>query len=371
VDSLAVQVRSGVVRIEGRAGSLAAREEATELAGRVEGVVLVRNDLHVATELQDRLGPTWARLKGYGTRLLGFLPVLAVALLAFGVAAALSIGLGRWELPFRHLGLSQLGAGALRIGLRALVLTAGIVVALDILGLVEFVGTVVGALGVLGVVAGIAFRDVVANYLPGIMLGLDPPFGPGDRVLIGEHSGRVVRVTSRETILVQDDGQHLRIPNARLLEESIVNFERHRERRLHLRVDVALSADLRRVREVGRETLLSLTGVLPEPRPIMRVVTIEAERVRVAFHAWVDQRATSFLDLESRARQAVKEALLAAGVPFPMREITVHQPGGELAGPLDDGEPSGPEEALLDAHYRAEQAEPARDLLREGRSRAR
>jgi small-conductance mechanosensitive channel len=368
MEELDVKVRSGVVRIDGQAESIALRDQATKVAERVDGVVLVRNDLHVAAELRDRLGPTWARLNRYLTQSLGYLPVLAVALLVFGVTVVLSSALGRW-VPFRHLGLSHLGASALRVSLRALLLTAGIVLALDILGLKSFVGTVVGALGLFGVVGGIAFRDVVSNYLPGIMLGLNPPFGPGDHVLIGAHSGRVVRVTSRETILVQDDGQHLRIPNVRLLQEPIVNHERHRERRLQLLVELALSADLRRVREVGRETLLSLTGVLREPRPTMRVVTIEAELVRVVFHAWADQRATSFLDLESRGRQAVKEALHAAGVPFPMQEITVHRPAGVTLEPLDDGESGGSEEALLNAHYRAEEAEPARDLLREGRSR--
>jgi hypothetical protein len=272
LEAVEVEVRSGVVRIGGRAQSLALREEATELAQRVEGVVLVRNEVHVASRLRDRLRPTWVKLKEHLSRTLGYLPVLAVALLAFGAFWALSRALSRWERPFRQLGLSRLGVSALRIPLRALLLTAGVIVALDILGLVAFAGTVVGALGIIG--------------------------------------------------------------NVRLLQEPIVNFERHRERRMRLLLDVAMSADLRRVREVGRETLLALKGVLPEPRPSMRVMSIEADQVRIAFFAWIDQRKTSFPERESSARQAVKEALLAA-------------------------------------HFREEQAEPgARDLLREGRSRA-
>jgi small-conductance mechanosensitive channel len=371
VEALEVEVRSGVVRIGGRAQSVALREQATGLAERVDGVVLVRNDLQIPSRLRDRLRPTWVKLKGHLSRALGYLPVLAVALLAFGAFAAVSSQLGRWERPFRGLGLSRLGVTVLRVPLRAMLFTAGVIVALDILGLLPFFGTVVGALGLIGVVVGIAFRDVVSNYLPGIMLGMNPPFDPGDRVQIGTYEGRVVRVTSRETILVQLDGQHLRIPNVRLLKEPIVNFERHRERRMKLLLDVALSADLRRVREVGRETLLSVSGIMREPRPSMRVVSIEADQVRVVFFAWANQRATSFLDLESRARQAVKEALLAADVPFPMHEITVHRPVEATVESLGDGESDGPEDALLEAHYREEQAEPgARDLLREGRSRA-
>jgi small-conductance mechanosensitive channel len=294
-----------------------------------------------------------------------------MALAAFLVFAVLASVVGRWERPFRRLGLSVLGANVLRVALRAALIVAGVVVLLDILGLAAFVGTVVGALGIVGVVAGIALRDVISNYLPGIMLGLNPPFRPGDRVQIGEHAGRVVRVTSRETILVGYDGQHLRIPNVTLLQVPIVNFERHRERRLRIPLDLAFSADLRQVRDVGRETLLSVPGLLREPRPFMRVLAIDSDQVRVAFYAWADQRAASFPDLESGARQAVKEALLAASVPLPMQEVTVHRAdAGTTLGAVDDENgPDGPEEALLEDHVREEQAEPEeRDLLREGRS---
>jgi small-conductance mechanosensitive channel len=363
-----VEVRSGIVRLAGSADSLAARDQASDLAGRVEGVVLVRNELHVASDVRGRLGPTWAKVKRHVARALGFIPVLAVALAVFIAFASLAWAAGRWEKPFGRLGLSELGVKVLRIALRAILLVTGIVVTLDLLGLVGLVGTVVGTLGLFGVILGIALRDVIANYLPGIMLGLNPPFSPGDYVQIGDHSGVVVRVTSRETILVEDDGQHLRIPNVRLIQESIVNFERHRERRLHFTFHLALSGDLLRVRRIARETLVSFPGILREPRPFMRVLTIEADKVQVAFYAWADQKAGVFPDLESRARQAVKEALLAADVPLPVPEIAVRRAAS--AESVEGDGPGGRDEAVLAAHVRAERAAPGeRDLLREGRSR--
>jgi small-conductance mechanosensitive channel len=366
-----VEVRSGVVRLGGRADSLAVRDEAADLARRVEGVVAVRNELQVSSDVEGRLRPTWSKVKGYLARTLGFLPVLAVALAAFVAFAVAAIWIGRLERPFLRIGLSQLGWHIARVAARAVLLVTGLVVALEILGLVAFVGTIVGALGLLGVVAGIAFRDVVANYLPGIILGMNPPFGPGDDVQVGEHTGRVVSVLARETILVTYDGQHLRIPNVRLLHETIVNFTRHRERRLHFTLALALSADLRRVRQIGIEALRSAPGLLREPRPFMRVLTIEADLVEVAFFAWADQQAANFPELESRARQAVKEALLTGGVPFPIRELEVHVPAAHHARTLGREEPDRAEEPILDAHVREEQARPERhDLLREGRTPA-
>jgi small-conductance mechanosensitive channel len=291
-----------------------------------------------------------------------------VALAALIAFASLAYAAGRWEKPFTRLGLNELGVKILRIVLQATLLVTGIVVAVDLLGVLAFVGTVVGALGVFGVILGIVLRDVIANYLPGLMLGVNPPFSPGDYVQIGDHEGVVVRVTSRETILVDDDGQHLRIPNVRLIQDSILNFERHRERRLQFTFHLALSADLRRVRRIARETMLAVPGILRDPRPFMRLLTIESEQVRVAFYAWADQKAVAFPDLESRARQAVQEALLAADVPFPVRTIAVHRL--EAAGSLEAEEPDARDEAILERHVREERAAPGeRDLLQEGSSR--
>jgi small-conductance mechanosensitive channel len=369
-EDLRVDVRSGVVRLGGRTDSLAVREQAADLAERVEGVVLVQSGIRVDPDVRTRLAPTLAKVRGHLVALVGFLPTLAVALLAFAAFAAMASALGRWEEPFRRLNLSRLGAHVLRDVLRLALVVTGLVVALDIVDVIAIVGAVLGAIGLLGVIAGIAFKDVVSNYLPGLILGLNPPFGPGDRVRIGEHEGKVVRVTSRETVLVTTDGEHLRLPNVRLLQEPILNLERHRERRLRFTLDLALSVDLRRVRDVGRDALLGLTGVLGEPRPFMRVREIEADRVRVQFFAWADQEAANFRNLESRSRRAVVEALLAASVPFPVDEVRVlgEPPAAAAAVPTEGEDLEGHDEALLDAQVEAEQAAPERDLLREGRA---
>jgi hypothetical protein len=185
-----VEVQSGIVRLAGHTDSLALRDQASDLAGRVDGVVLVRNQLEVAADVRGRLGPVWSKVRGHFRRALGYLPVVAVALGALLAFALLARSASRWEKPFRKLGLSELGVTVLRVALGGVLLVTGIVLALDVLGVLAFVGTVFGALGLFGVVLGIALRDVIANYLPGIMLGLNPPFAPGDRVRIGEHLGR-------------------------------------------------------------------------------------------------------------------------------------------------------------------------------------
>lgn len=375
IDELHVAVDHGVVRLGGRADELAARDQAIETAERVEGVVAVRSDIEVGSTVRTRVTRAWNRLTGYGVMLADSLPTLAVALIAFLAFAAASRALGSWGGPTR-LTTSPLAARLARDVFRAVLVVSGLVVALDILGVVAIVGAVVGTLGLIGIVAGIAFKDVVANYLPGFMLGVGAPFAPGDRVKIGEHEGKIVRVTARETVLVTIDGEHLRLPNTQVLQSPIVNVERYRERRLRVTLDVALEADLRRVRDVGRDALLAVAGILAEPPPILRVMAIAPDRVSIQLLAWADQEAESFRDTESGARRAVKEALLDAGVPFPVDEIVVTsaeaRPALAARPPgIGVGEIDGQDEALVEDRVRAELADPSeRDLLREGRGAA-
>jgi small-conductance mechanosensitive channel len=179
------------------------------------------------------------------------------------------------------------------------------------------VGAVVGTLGLLGLVAGIAFKDWVANYLPAMMLGFHPPFKAGDLV-------------QGATVLMTPDGEELRLPNASLFQETLINYSQHRERRLRVPVPLSPHADMRRAQEVGQRALLELHGIERDPPPFMRTRALGRDMVEVEFFAWVDQDAVNFRTAESRARRAVLEALDAGGVPLPPDTLLVrwdHRPG--------------------------------------------
>src|SRR3546814_6600583 len=64
-----------------------------------------------------------------------------------------------------------------------------------------------------------------------LMLSLRQPFRANDHVVIEGHEGRVVRLTSRATILMTLEGNHLRIPNSTVFKAVILNYTRNPERR--------------------------------------------------------------------------------------------------------------------------------------------
>jgi len=331
-----VHVREGVVHLSGATDKLALEQRAVGLASRVEGVVHVSSD--ISSHPPDRLfAATWRTLRRIARSAADVLPQLSAAILVFVPFLLLSLLIGRWHHPLRRLGVRQPTGSLVRFVLRGALVIGGILLGLDILGITGIVGAVVGTLGILGLAAGIVFKDWVANYLPTMMLGIHPPFKAGDLVQVGDHEGRVVQITPSATVLMTPDGAEVRLPNAALFELALINYSQNRERRLRFVVPLAQRADLHEAQEVGRQALLQLRGIKPEPPPFMRVRTLARDFVEVEFFAWVDQDLVNFYTVESRARRAVLESLATSGIPFPADTWIVQlQRAPEISAAIDD-----------------------------------
>ncbi len=233
----------------------------------------------------------------------------------------------RWDALFRRLGINPLLHGIIRQMFRTVIVLAGVVLALDILDVTALAGALVGAAGLAGLAIGYRFRDIVENYLAGFFLSLRSPFTINDLVQIESHEGKVVRLTSREVILMTLDGNHVRIPNSLVFKSVIQNFTRNPRRRFRFKVGVGTGEDLGTVQELGCDTLRAMKGVMADPGPFMRVVGLGDFNVVVEFFGWVDQQAADFLKVKSEAIRLVKAALDEAGIdmPEPIRNIRVQE----------------------------------------------
>jgi small conductance mechanosensitive channel len=373
LEDVRVRVREGVVQLAGTTATASLEQQAVDVAMRVRGVVHVNDEIAQPHGAWGVLAPLGRMLRGLGRGTLEVLPRLGSAAIVFVPFVLLSLLLRRWRRPLHVLGVSALSGGIMRAGLRVLVLVIGFVLALDMLGIMGMVGAVFGALGLLGIVAGLVFKDWVANYLPGVALGLHPPFKAGDLIQLGPHEGRVVRITPRATVLMTSDGEEVRLPNARSLREPMINYSHHDKRRLRFKVPLAPYADLRLAHDVGRRTLLALRGIVAELPPFMRTCALEHDRIEVEFFAWIDQREVNFRTVESTAKRAVFQALAEHHVPLPVETLIIERSPWPRAAPERVGPPPDTAEdldrAFLDEQLRAARAEPhERDLLEEGRS---
>ncbi|HEX5693367.1 MAG TPA: mechanosensitive ion channel family protein [Arenimonas sp.] len=264
-----------------------------------------------------QLAPSLERLVEELNAWLAYLPLLGVALVVLLLAWLLGGWLSRRALVGRLARKNPFMQDLARTTVRWGVLLAGALVALEILDATALVGAVLGTAGVLGVALGFAFKDILENYLAGLLMSLRQPFAPRDHVVIDGNEGVIVALTSRATILMTLDGNHLRLPNALVFRGVTLNYTRNPSRRFEFDVGVGVNEDLSRAQALGVDTLRGIDGLLPEPPPRAQVIALDDSSVKVRFFGWVDQRSHDYPTLMSEAIRLVKLAMDQAGVDMP------------------------------------------------------
>lgn len=300
--------------------------------------------------------------------LIAFSPLLLIAVLIVW----LSIWLGGVASRRLHF-LTPLGrrnpymVGMLRNTVRIVIGVVGLLIALDLLNATPLVGAVLGSAGLVGLVLGFAFKDIAENYIAGVLLSLRQPFRPGDKVRVDTHEGKVVSLTSRATILMTDDGNHLQLPNSMVFKSVLLNFTRNPKLKLWFPVGVGARAPLHDAMEAGLAALRGVEGVLADPPVNVAILSLQTDQVTLQFEAWIDQTRNDAGKTRSEALRRVRAALWDAGIPPPqlVRRVVLSRT------PIDDAPPSDPGECrdtsvdrTLDAQlHEAQREERGRNLL--------
>ncbi len=292
-------------------------DRAEAIASRVVGVVTVQNDLTRDLDVDTNLVPVISQIGDKARSLIGALPLVGVALaigILIGVVGYLLASIDRlWRAVTPNPFLAELVATFVRF----VFVVLGLVAALQILGAAALLGAVLGGAGVIGIALGFAVRDSVDNYVSSLMLSLRQPFRANDHVVIEGHEGRVIRLTSRATILMTLDGNHLRIPNSMVFKSVILNYTRNSERRFTFDLGVDADDDPIEGMAVGLAAVNALPFVLNAPPATAIIQNVGDSNIVLRFFGWVDQTNTDFLKGRSVAIQAAKSALENAGFALP------------------------------------------------------
>ncbi len=287
-------------------------------------------------------GPVVQRLLDEAHRLLAGLPLLALALLVVWIAWLIGRWLSQRTLLDRMVRTNPFLRDLTRTTVRWSVTALGALVGLEILDATAIVGALLGTAGVLGVALGFAFKDILENYLAGILMSLRQPFSPRDHVVIDGNEGLVIALNSRATILMTLDGNHLRLPNALVFRSVTLNYTRNPSRRFQFEVGVGVHEDLVRAQAIGVAELAGLPGVIGKPPPRALVLALGDSSVQVRFHAWVDQRSHDFGLVKSEAIRRVKLALESEGIdmPEPSYRVRIDRAEAEPAPPARAAAPA-------------------------------
>lgn len=265
------------------------------------------------------------------TMLNGFitlLPNLVLALVVFAIFffAARTIkkvvkNLTRNRREARSLGMVL---GRLAQGTTILI---GLFVALSIVIPSLKASDLVQLLGISSVAIGFAFRDILQNFLSGILILLTEPFQIDDQIVFKNFEGTVENIQTRATTIRTYDGRRIVIPNSELFTNSVTVNTAFEHRRLQYDVGIGYSDDIDTARELILAAMHETDGVLATPKPDAIVVALAGSSVNIRARWWVNPpRQADVLDLQDRVLANIKNKLVAHGIdlPFPTQQILFH-----------------------------------------------
>ena len=334
---LEVEVRDAVVFLRGATTHPDAKALASDLANRTQGVAAVVNNIRIDE------GPTWTlqpaadELSSIWRSIVRALPLLVIGLVILLVSMLIAGVFSRVATRIlTRRSSSELLRNMIRKTIFVLVILVGLYLCLRVTGLTRAAITIVSGTGILGLVLGFAFRDIAENFLASILLSIQRPFRIGDVVKVDEHTGVVRKVTSRGTLLIDFDGNHIQISNSTVYKNTIKNFSANPLMRLSFTVGIGYDDDIAHAQSVIRSVLEEHPAVLDQPEPLVLVEQLGASAVNLRVYFWINGVDYSMLKVNSAAIRLTVGALASAGISMPDEAREVIFPRGvPIIGPVD------------------------------------
>jgi small-conductance mechanosensitive channel len=187
--------------------------------------------------------------------------------------------------------------------------------------------SLLATLGIGGLAVGFAFKDVLENYLAGILMLLTEPFRIGDQIVFDQYEGTVEEIQTRATHILTYDGRRVVIPNAKLFTTPVTVNTAFEKRRIEYDFGIGFGDDIARAKALMLEALREQDGVLAEPAPDVLTYELGPSSVNIRARWWITPpKRNDALEARDVVLAAIKEKLQAAGIdlPFPTTQVLFH-----------------------------------------------
>ncbi len=199
---------------------------------------------------------------------------------------------------------------------KILVISITVIIALGKIGI--SIGPFVAALGAVSLGAGLAIQSPLSNYGAGLNLIVTRPFVVGDTITVQGVTGIVDEVRLAYTVLTDEDGVHITIPNRHIIGEVIHNS--HGNTLIELEVGISYHADAEQAINVIKQVLNEFAlaeGVTPQ----VGIDSFGDSNVNLGIRLWAPT--DKHYQTRYRANGLIYQRLQAANIDiaFPQREV--------------------------------------------------
>lgn len=147
---------------------------------------------------------------------------------------------------------------------RFLIILIGTFITLEIMGLSGFFIKFLGSLGVAGIIAGVALKDIVSSMFSGMLVSVDKAFKVGDYVTINNISGTVEEIGFLTTKVINDEGKKVFIPNQMIFSAPFINITASQHRKIIIDLEIPNTENLEKANSVLLNEVQNL-GFVQDP----------------------------------------------------------------------------------------------------------
>jgi small conductance mechanosensitive channel len=249
----------------------------------------------------------------YSFQVVGAILVLVVGLIVARFVASFLMKL--FERKHFDITISKFTA----VAVKGIIIGFAIIVALGKFGI--SIAPFVAALAALAFGASFAIQGPLANYGAGLVIILTRPFVVGNTIKVGEVNGIVEEVKLGATILTDEDGVKITIPNKHIVGEVLHNSEECRI--VEELVGISYDSDPEEAIRIIKNTLDESQAISKVPTPRVGIQEFGDSSINIGLRYWIPTR--KYFETLYSVNLAVYKELKQGNIeiPFPQRDIHV------------------------------------------------
>ena len=151
---------------------------------------------------------------------------------------------------------------------------------------VNLAGTLL-SLGIVGIAVSLAAKDLISNFISGILLIIGGSVKVGDTLEIKEIKGTVEIIRLRTTTIKDDNGVLSNIPNSVLTNNTYLQYKETEKSRVDLIIGINLNIDLEEFQDYILNFINNQEGILKNPQAKIYSKGINFEETTLKISFWI------------------------------------------------------------------------------------
>lgn len=187
--------------------------------------------------------------------------------------------------------------------------------------------SLIAIIGAAGLAIGLALQGSLSNFAGGVLILLFKPFKVGDFISAQGVDGSVKDITIFYTKLTTFGNQVAIIPNGKLSNDNIINYNAESARRDNVKVGIGYGSNIKKAKEILLQICADNENISKEPIPEVYVDGLGDSSVNLTLRFWADT--SVFWPAHFHVIEETKNRFDTAGIeiPFPQRHIHVKGDG--------------------------------------------